>query len=47
MTDEEILQTYSEMQARWGDSLPDPDVFPASFRYYVKMYLFMKANNVL
>jgi hypothetical protein len=47
MTDEDILQTYSEMQERWGDNLPDPEVFPASFQYYVKMYLFMKANNVL
>lgn len=46
MTDEEILQTYNEMQERWSE-LPDPEVFPASFQYYVKMYLFLKANNVL
>jgi hypothetical protein len=47
MTDQEILQFYSEMQERWGDKLPDPDVFPASFSYYVKLYRFLWANDLL
>jgi hypothetical protein len=47
MTDEEILQFYSEMQERWGEKLPDPEVFPASFSYYVKLYRYLKTNSIL
>lgn len=47
MTDTEIEQIYSEMQKRWGDRLPDPDVFPASFSYYLKLYLYLRNNGIL
>ena len=47
MTDQEIIDFYTKMQERWGDKIPDPDVFPASFSYYVKLYKFLSANNLL
>ena len=47
MTDQEIVEFYVKMQEHWGEKLPDPDVFPASFSYYVKLYKFLSANNLL
>lgn len=47
MTDKEIEQIYSKMQERWGDKLPDPDVFPASFSFYLKLYQYLEKNNIL
>jgi hypothetical protein len=47
MTDQEIVETYIKMQERWGDKIPDPEVFPASFSYYVKLYRFLWANDLL
>ena len=47
MTDQEIVEFYVKMQERWGEKLPDPDVFPASFSYYVKLYKFLSTNNLL
>ena len=47
MTDQEVIDAYTRMQERWGEKLPDPDLFPASFSYYVKLYRFLQANNLL
>ena len=47
MTDEKALQLYALMRERWGDKLPDPDVHPASFSYFVKLYRYLSRNNIL
>ena len=47
MTDQEIIDFYTKMQERWGEKLPDPEMFPASFSYYVKLYRFLWANDLL
>ena len=47
MTDQEIVETYIKMQERWGEKLPDPEMFPASFSYYVKLYRFLWVNDLL
>jgi hypothetical protein len=47
MTDQEIVETYIKMQERWGEKLPDPEMFPASFSYYVKLYRFLWTNDLL
>ena len=43
----EIIDFYTKMQERWGEKLPDPEVYPASFSYYIKLYKFLQVNNLL
>jgi hypothetical protein len=38
MTDEEALKTHEMMQEIFGDDLPDPEVYPRQFHYFVKLY---------
>ena len=38
MTDDEILNHYERMQEIYGDELPDPEIYPKQFAYYVKLY---------
>ena len=48
MTDDELLiiyKIYEEMQEMFGDNLPDPEYYPRTFAYYVKLYKHCKKNG--
>jgi hypothetical protein len=38
MTDNEILKHYERMQEIFGEELPDPEIYPKQFSYFVKLY---------
>jgi hypothetical protein len=38
MTDQEIEQHYNKLVEIYGDELPDPEVYPKIFAYFVKLY---------
>ena len=42
MTDDEIMKSYEEMADMFGDKLPNPDHYPLTFAYYVKLYKYYK-----
>lgn len=38
MTEQEVLRIYDEMVEMFGDKLPDPEHYPRTFAYFVKLY---------
>ena len=38
MTDEEVMELFTEMQKMFGDDLPNPEQEPIQFAYYIKLY---------
>lgn len=38
MTDQEAEDLINKLEKEFGDKLPNPEFFPASFMYYVKLY---------
>jgi hypothetical protein len=36
---------YNEMVGHYGARLANPEVFPATFKYQFKLFLYWKANN--
>jgi hypothetical protein len=40
MNNEEVLKTYEKLQQVFGDRLPDFEVYPKQFAYFVKLYRF-------
>ena len=47
MTDAEALSLYEELKSYWGDKLPDPEVYPKQFNYYLKLYRYYKSGDML
>lgn len=45
MTNEEAERIYNEMVDMFGDNLPDPDHYPKTFAYFVKLYKYLKAKQ--
>lgn len=45
LTEQEILDTYKEMQERYGDDLPNFEHEPRRFAYYVKLFNYTKERN--
>ena len=45
MTDEEIMELFTEMQKMFGDDLPNPEQEPIQFAYYIKLYKFYKERK--
>lgn len=47
MTDQEIDKIIREMKEIFGNKLPNPEVFPESFKYYYKLYKYfhMRKEN--
>ena len=45
MSDQEILKVYEGMQKVFGDRLPDFEVFPKQFAYYLKLYRYYYDTN--
>jgi hypothetical protein len=45
MTNEKVMQLYNELVEEYGDKLPNPDHYPKTFQYYVKLYKHYRKNN--
>lgn len=45
ITDEQAEQLLEELQKEFGDKLPNPEHFPNSFLFYVKMHNYLKNYN--
>ena len=45
MTDQQVRDFYNDLVQYFGDSLPDPDHYPKTFQYYVRLYKHVKKLN--
>jgi hypothetical protein len=45
MTDTEVLEVYSSMVEQFGDKLPDPEHHPIQFKYYYRLFKWIKQNE--
>jgi hypothetical protein len=45
MTDAEVLEVYSSMVEHFGDKLPDPEYHPIQFKYYYRLFKWIKQNE--
>jgi hypothetical protein len=45
MTEEEIKKIYHEMLEMFGDKIPNPDHYPRTFEYFVRLYLHSKKHG--
>lgn len=45
MTDTEALEIYNSMVLEFGDKLPDPEHYPIQFKYYYRLFKWIKQNE--
>jgi hypothetical protein len=46
MSDEDIIKIYNDMVDLFGaEAIPNPEHYPRSFQYYLKLYQHMKTRN--
>jgi len=45
MTDEQVLKIYEELKEQFGDKLPDPEHYPRTFEYFIRLYKHCKRNE--
>jgi len=45
VTDVEALEIYSSMVEHFGDKLPDPEHHPIQFKYYYRLFKWIKQNE--
>lgn len=45
MTDEEVSAFYDKLVEFFGDQLPNYELHPKSFAYYVKLYRYYMSKN--
>jgi len=42
MTDQEVLEFYDKLVEEYGDKLPNPEHYPNTFKYYVRLYRYVE-----
>lgn len=42
MTDQQAIDFYNELVEYFGDSLPNFEHYPNTFKYYVRLYRYVK-----
>lgn len=45
MTDQEALDFYDKLVQEYGDKLPNPEHYPETFKYFVRLYRYVEAIN--
>lgn len=45
MTDEQAEELLNKLEKEFGDKLPNPEFFPNSFMYYVKLYNYLHGSK--
>lgn len=45
MTEEDVRKIYQGMVEMFGDKLPNPEHYPRTFEYYLKLYLHSKQHG--
>lgn len=46
MSDQEVDNLLEKLKQEFGDKLPNPDYFPESFLYYVKLYRYLLGKTI-
>lgn len=41
MTDEQAEELLNKLKQEFGDKIPNPEYYPSSFMYYVKLYKYL------